>query len=141
MLCSYETLRGELPWAEEGRTGGRRHRKRYARARCPLTAVGWWRLCLDEAQMVEGGSSKAAEMARRLSARHCWCVTGTPIQRSFADLAGLLTILHLDRRAYPFWWQKDIWEPYTKKQLGPALRALRAQTARPVARPVAQFRR
>ena len=35
----------------------------------PLTRLRWWRVCLDEAQMVESSTAKAAEMACRLSVR------------------------------------------------------------------------
>ena len=34
----------------------------------------WWRVCLDEAQMVESTTAKAAEMALRLHAVHRYIV-------------------------------------------------------------------
>ena len=45
-----------------------------------VVGVKFWRICLDEVQMVEG-SNLAAQLARRLSSRHKWGVSGTPIQR------------------------------------------------------------
>jgi hypothetical protein len=56
--------------------------KRFLAPPSPLPCVQWWRLCLDEAQMVECTGSKTAEMARRLGAVHRWAITGTPVQKS-----------------------------------------------------------
>ena len=38
----------------------------------PLTRLRWWRVCLDEAQMVESSTAKAAEMALKLQTVHRW---------------------------------------------------------------------
>jgi hypothetical protein len=62
-----------------------RHPKRFMAIPSPIVAVEWWRICLDEAQMVECTTTRTAEMALRLSAVNKWCVTGTPIHH---DLAG-----------------------------------------------------
>ena len=40
----------------------------------PLTRLHWWRVCLDEAQMVESSTAKAAEMALKLQTVHRWWV-------------------------------------------------------------------
>jgi len=56
----------------------------------PLTRLRWWRVCLDEAQMVESSTAKAAEMALKLDAQHRWAVTGTPLSRGLEDLFGLM---------------------------------------------------
>lgn len=53
--------------------------KRYLALPCPLILVEWWRVCLDEAQMVEKVNQSFAKMARLLPAVNRWCVTGTPI--------------------------------------------------------------
>ena len=42
-------------------------------------------VCLDEAQMVENTTVKAAKMMQRVTAVNRWCVTGTPVHR---DLRG-----------------------------------------------------
>ena len=36
----------------------------------PLTRLRWWRLCLDEAQMVETTTAKAAKLAVQIKAQH-----------------------------------------------------------------------
>ena len=83
----------------------------------PLTRMKWWRVCLDEAQMVENSSARATEMAKRLNAEIRWCITGTPIQRSLDDLHGLLRFLNLQPFNNLFWWNKIIKEPYEVSNL------------------------
>ena len=60
---------------------GRRFRnaKRFMAIPTPFTCVNWWRMVMDEAQMLESTTSKTAEMALRLSSIHRWCVTGKKI--------------------------------------------------------------
>ena len=78
----------------------------------PLTRLRWWRVCLDEAQMVESSTAKAAEMAGRLSARHRWCITGTPLSRGLEDLYGLFTFLRAAPLSSRFWWNRVCQRPY-----------------------------
>lgn len=87
VITSYETLCKELDYvdlphcnAEEGRRF--RNAKRYMALPSPLPCIQWWRVCLDEAQMVECTTTRTAEMALRLAAVHRWCITGTPVQKS-----------------------------------------------------------
>ena len=59
----------------------------------PLTRLRWWRVCLDEAQMVEKTQAPATTMAAKLQTVHRWAVTGTPLSHDARDLLGLLTFL------------------------------------------------
>ncbi|XP_076076399.1 E3 ubiquitin-protein ligase SHPRH-like isoform X3 [Mytilus galloprovincialis] len=104
VITTYETLRKEIDYVDlphSNSESGRkfRHPKRFMAIPSPITAVEWWRICLDEAQMVECTTTKTALMALRLTAVNRWCVTGTPIQRSVEDLYGLFLFLGID----PFW--------------------------------------
>jgi SNF2 family DNA or RNA helicase len=78
-----------------------------------LTRISWWRICLDEAQMVESTVATAAtEMALRLHCKHRWCVSGTPIQRKLDDLYGLLRFIKTSPFNIYRWWSEVIRDPY-----------------------------
>ncbi|XP_064122069.1 E3 ubiquitin-protein ligase SHPRH-like [Macrobrachium nipponense] len=117
VITTYETLSRELNYVDlphSNSQAGRRFRypKRFMATPSPLPCVEWWRVCLDEAQMVECTTNKTAEMALRLAATNRWCVTGTPIQKSINDLQGLLMFLGVDPYWVPQWWQRCLFDPY-----------------------------
>lgn len=58
----------------------------------PLTRLKWWRVVMDEAQMVER-PSQAAALARQLEATHRWAISGTPVSSGLGDIGGLLLFL------------------------------------------------
>nr|CAD7260465.1 unnamed protein product [Timema shepardi] len=121
VITTYETLSKELHFAEVSTESSNRLRfeKRFVAAPSPLPCVGWWRMCLDEAQMVESVGSKAAEMARKVPAVHRWAITGTPMQKSINDLFGLLQFLGLDPYNEQRWWQTLLYEPYCHRNYAP----------------------
>ena len=83
VLCSFETLRDELR-KTQGLTAGKD---------LPLGTLGFWRIILDEAQLVSQSTSKAALMCSELWRRHAWVATGTPINAKAQELQGLLAFL------------------------------------------------
>ena len=93
VLTTYNTLAKEVHYAE---TAGRelRHEKKYEKRLSPLTQIEWWRVVLDEAQMIESGVSNAARVAKLIPRKLAWCVSGTPVKKDARDLFGLLDFLH-----------------------------------------------
>ncbi|XP_061480035.1 E3 ubiquitin-protein ligase SHPRH [Rhineura floridana] len=124
VITTYDVLRSELNYVDiphSNSEDGRRFRnqKRYMAIPSPLVAVEWWRICLDEAQMVECTTAKAAEMALRLSGINRWCVSGTPVQRGLEDLYGLVLFLGADPYWVKYWWDQLLYRPYCKKNTQP----------------------
>uniref|UniRef100_A0A8C3YAG9 E3 ubiquitin-protein ligase SHPRH n=1 Tax=Catharus ustulatus TaxID=91951 RepID=A0A8C3YAG9_CATUS len=124
VITTYDVLRTELNYidiphsnSEDGRRF--RNQKRYMAIPSPLVAVEWWRICLDEAQMVECTTAKAAEMALRLSGINRWCVSGTPVQRGLEDLYGLVLFLGVDPYWVKHWWDRLLYRPYCRKNPQP----------------------
>jgi len=68
-------------------------------------------VAIDEAQMVESSTAKAAAMALKLDCEHRWCVTGTPLSRGLEDLHGLMAFLKFEPYATKAWWTKCIQKP------------------------------
>ncbi|XP_013876759.1 E3 ubiquitin-protein ligase SHPRH [Austrofundulus limnaeus] len=117
VITTYDVLRSELNYVDiphSNSKDGRRFRnqKRYMAVPSPLVAVEWWRICLDEAQMVECPTAKAAEMALRLASVNRWCVSGTPVQRGLEDLYGLVLFLGVDPYWVKHWWDQLLYRPY-----------------------------
>ncbi|NXL94438.1 SHPRH ligase, partial [Alectura lathami] len=124
VITTYNVLRTELNYVDiphSNSEDGRRFRKqkRYMAVPSPLVAVEWWRICLDEAQMVECTTAKAAEMALRLSGINRWCVSGTPVQRGLEDLYGLVLFLGVDPYCVKYWWNWLLYRPYCRKNPWP----------------------
>ncbi|KAA8905574.1 SNF2 family N-terminal domain-containing protein [Sphaerosporella brunnea] len=104
VLTTYSVLAAEVHFAQSPPERNMRYQKVYQVPRSPLVEIQWWRVCLDEAQMIESGVSNAAIVAREIPRVNAWCVTGTPVRKDVDDLYGLLLFLRYE----PFC-NKDLW--------------------------------
>ena len=93
VLTTYNVLAREIHYAEKP-IRELRHEKKYEKRLSPLTQILWWRVILDEAQMMESGVSNAAKVAELIPRQLAWCISGTPVKKDSKDLLGLLVFLH-----------------------------------------------
>ncbi|KAG5929576.1 hypothetical protein E4U42_005391 [Claviceps africana] len=96
VITTYSVLSAELHYALEPPQRSRRFERAYHRATSPLVKISWWRVCLDEAQMIENGYTQAALVARVLPRINAWSITGTPVKDDVKDLFGLLLFLRYE---------------------------------------------
>jgi E3 ubiquitin-protein ligase SHPRH len=106
VLTTYDVMRSDLYHVLADMPKRLRFDKKYKPMPTPLTAINWWRICLDECQMVESTTAKAAAMALHLSTVNRWCVSGTPIQRGLEDIYGLLLFLRREPYTEKIWWNR-----------------------------------
>lgn len=98
IITDFATLSRELYFAE---TIDRqlRQTKKFEYPPSPLIHIKFWRVILDEAQMVENANTRPAQMVQTLPACHRWGCTGTPIEKgSIQHLYGLIFFLGI----YPY---------------------------------------
>ncbi|KAF1845963.1 ATP-dependent DNA helicase [Cucurbitaria berberidis CBS 394.84] len=110
ILTTYQVLSKEIHHATPAPDRSFRHGKRHERRTSPLVGISWWRVCLDEAQMVESGVSQAAKVARIIPRCNAWAVSGTPLRKDVQDLRGLLIFLRCDAFAN----NKAVWDRLDK---------------------------
>ncbi|KAL5121791.1 hypothetical protein ACEQ8H_000006 [Pleosporales sp. CAS-2024a] len=110
VLTTYNVLSKEIHHATPPPDRSLRNAKRHERRVSPLIEISWWRVCLDEAQMIESGVSQAAKVARIIPRCNAWAVSGTPLRKDVQDLRGLLIFLRCDAFAN----NKGVWDRLDK---------------------------
>ncbi|KAI9839654.1 MAG: hypothetical protein M1819_002280 [Sarea resinae] len=105
VLTTYSVLAGEIHYAKSAPGRILRNEKKYQPRKSPLVQISWWRVCLDEAQMVESGVSNAATVAKLIPRCNAWAVSGTPVRKDVKDLLGLLIFLRYE----PFCYSSSLW--------------------------------
>ncbi|OTA04104.1 hypothetical protein A9Z42_0046570 [Trichoderma parareesei] len=109
VVTTYSILSAELHFAISPPERSRRFERAYRRVLSPLVQILWWRVCLDEAQMIESGVSQAAALARVIPRVNAWGVTGTPVKDDVKDLLGLLSFLRYE----PYCSAPQVWQALT----------------------------
>lgn len=70
ILTDYNVLRDELYYLEStNRPEHMRRKPQFMIPKSPLTMVEWWRVCLDEAQMIEAPINRSSKMVKHLPGR------------------------------------------------------------------------
>ncbi|KAH8646058.1 SNF2 family N-terminal domain-containing protein [Tricladium varicosporioides] len=105
VVSTYTVLSEELNFTKLNPEKTLRRAAKYPREKSPLMALQFFRVVMDEAQMIESGVSKPALLARMVPRVNSWCVTGTPITKEVGDLVGLLIFLRYE----PFASYKHVW--------------------------------
>lgn len=105
VVTTYPIIAGEVHYTKLNPEKSLRRQPKYPRPKSPLMQLSWWRVCMDEAQMIESGVSNAALVARLIPRVNAWCITGTPVRKDVNDLLGLLIFL----RYVPYATTKHVW--------------------------------
>ena len=116
ILTTYTVLRSDLYHAPTAAAFGAarplRSRKRYRVMPSPLTSVQYWRVVLDESQMMGEGTANCARMCLLLPAINRWGVSGTVISKGLDDLYGLLLFLQAQPYSERRYWDQFLSLPY-----------------------------
>jgi len=112
VLTTYDALSLDASYMDQTSAGTVLRYVTIDPPKTPLKCVQWWRVCLDEAQMVEHSSSNYKKLINLVPTVHRWCLTGTPIQKGLDDLYGLIQFLDIQPYTDKFWWTKAIVEKY-----------------------------
>ena len=90
VLTTYNVLAREIHYTETSERSLRRE-GRYEKRLSPLTHIHWWRVVLDEAQMVESGVSNAAKVAKLIPRDIAWYVYLLSLpQRGIRHISGAM---------------------------------------------------
>ncbi|KAI0085988.1 SNF2 family N-terminal domain-containing protein [Irpex rosettiformis] len=71
----------------------------------PLARMKWYRVVVDEAQFIRNRNTRASKALAMVQAKYRWCLTGTPVTNTLADIYGLLRFGHF--RPFNDWYSFD----------------------------------
>ncbi|KAL3477940.1 SNF2 family N-terminal domain-containing protein [Aspergillus californicus] len=93
------------------------HAKLLGEGKSPLHDFFWYRVVLDEAHMIRRRETTFHKAVIELPAKSRWCLSGTPIQNSLADLASLLAFIKVRPFHDPGIFRHWISHPFEVKEL------------------------
>lgn len=98
IITDFNTLSKELYFFDVNASDRNlRNGKKFEYPPSPLTYLNWWRVVLDEAQLVENKNNRPSLMVKELRAEHRWASTGTPIEKeSISCLYGLIFFINYE---------------------------------------------
>lgn len=98
IITDFHILSRELYFSDTNSSDrNMRREKKFEYPPSPLTYVKFWRVVLDEAQLVENKNNRPSLMVKQLQTVHVWASTGTPIEKdSISCLYGLLFFINYE---------------------------------------------
>lgn len=114
VVSTYPVLSDDIYYTHLNPEKSLRGEAKYPRLKSPLMDLEFYRVVMDEAQMIDTGVSSAATVARMVPRVNSWCLSGTPVQKKVDDLRGLLKFLRYE----PFAWTDHVWSSLIKGHKG-----------------------
>ncbi|CAL2040159.1 unnamed protein product [Caenorhabditis brenneri] len=114
ILTTYDAIRAELDFSDvkELRTNLRRDITSLFLV-SSLVHVHFWRVIVDESQLIpQNVTSKLPTMLSNIQGKNWWCVTGTPLVKTIADIFTLFTFLKLKPFGYPAFYSQYLHSEY-----------------------------
>ncbi|GAA5889557.1 hypothetical protein JCM5296_005984 [Sporobolomyces johnsonii] len=96
VLTTYDVLRREVAIARKPHERSLRNKREIRYRRSMLVEVDFFRVIMDEAQMVGDSIGPTSETASLIPRRFSWAVTSTPLRDKLDDLKPLLTFLRVE---------------------------------------------
>lgn len=111
VITSYGTLVTEYKrFLDSGGSGSK-----YLANNCPLFAVEWVRVILDEAHNIKNRATRNSKACCELMAKRRWCLTGTPIVNRLTDFYSLLRFLRVEPWGDFSFFNSFISKPFAQK--------------------------
>ena len=124
VLTTFDVLKIEVDYDSQKNERRLRHPKRYLIPDCALLKCNFFRMVVDEAQMI-GSFGAVAEMTGKIMSSRRWCVTGTPMisAHELSDIKSLLQFLGMYDASFASAWQRIIQPGFAARAPGAARQA------------------
>ena len=110
LLTTFNTMRKEI-YHTNSKLYNTKNLKRYRIFQSPILKTHFFRICIDESQLVNKNTLLAAKLVNKLNSKYKFLISGTPITKTSHDLYGIMTFLNV----YPYN-VKEYWSYINKKR-------------------------